>query len=120
MGAIARVDPRVAMRLSSSAVSDAPITTVRSLPAGTRLGRYRVVKKIGIGGMAELYLALADGVSGFEKLVVLKLLHAHMSGDRKLAQMLLKEARVAATLDHPNIASVIDVGTDEGEHYLVM
>jgi serine/threonine protein kinase len=101
-------------------VSDAPVTTVRSLPPGTRLGRYRVVKKIGMGGMAELYLALADGASGFEKLVVLKLLHSHMSGDRKLAQMLLKEARVAATLDHPNIASVIDVGTEEGEHYLVM
>lgn len=99
---------------------DAETHTARSLLPGTRLGRYRVVRRLGVGGMAELYLAVADGPSGFGKVVVLKLVHAHLSADAKIAEMLLREARIAALLDHPNIAHVLDAGTDEGEAYLVM
>jgi serine/threonine protein kinase len=70
--------------------------------------------------MAELYLARASGLHGFEKLCVLKLVLPHLVEDRRFVQMFLHEARMAATLDHPNIAQVTDIGELEGEPFFVM
>jgi serine/threonine protein kinase len=70
--------------------------------------------------MAELYLARASGLHGFEKLCVLKLVLPHLVEDRRFVEMFLQEARTAATLDHPNIAHVTDIGELEGEPFFVM
>jgi serine/threonine protein kinase len=90
------------------------------LPPGTRLGRYVVVDRIGQGGMAEVHLARAEGLSGFEKVVALKVIHGHLVDDPMHVELLLKEARIAATLDHPSIVQVFDVGVETGEYYLTM
>jgi eukaryotic-like serine/threonine-protein kinase len=92
----------------------------RVLRPGAQLGRYTVVNRIGCGGMAELYLARAEGVGGFEKALALKVVHAHLVQEESALRMFLREARVAATLEHPNVVTVHDVGVFGGEHVLVM
>lgn len=94
--------------------------TIRGLSPGTRLGRYTVVRRVGSGGMAELYLARLDGPSGFVKPVALKLMHPHLSDDAHFAQMFLKEARIAATLEHSAIVQVLDVGEFGGEYFMAL
>ncbi|HWB75374.1 MAG TPA: serine/threonine-protein kinase [Nannocystaceae bacterium] len=96
------------------------LQSVRALPPGLVLGRYVVVERIGAGGMAELYLARVDGPPRFAKAVALKLLHPHMADDPELVRMLEKEARIAATLDHPGIVQVIDVDTASAERFVVL
>jgi serine/threonine protein kinase len=70
--------------------------------------------------MAELYLARAGGPQGFNKLVAVKRILPHLSDDRTLVDMFHNEARLAATLHHPNVAQVMDFGEVDGEHYLAM
>lgn len=94
--------------------------TIRGLSPGTRLGRYTVVRRIGSGGMAELYLGRLDGPDGFCKPVALKLMHPHLSDDRHFARMFLTEARIAARLDHPAIVQVLDVGEFGGEYFMAL
>ncbi len=101
-------------------MDETPSRSLRALAPGTRLGRYVIVDRIGRGGMAEVFLARADGLRGFEKVVALKVIHEQMVDEPSHVELLLKEARLAATLDHPGIVQVFDVGSDKGEHYLTM
>jgi serine/threonine protein kinase len=90
------------------------------LPRGTAIGKYEILRKLAMGGMAEIYLARVSGTAGFEKLVVLKRILPTIAEDPKLVQMFLDEARLAATLRHPNIADVYDVGDDDGIVFFTM
>ena len=72
------------------------------------------------GGMAEIYLALQRSVAGFEKLIVIKRILPAMNQDRGFIDMLLHEARVAATLSHPNIVQTIDVGQVDGTYFIAL
>jgi hypothetical protein len=90
------------------------------LAPGATVGRYRLLRRLALGGMAELFLARAEGAAGFQKVVVLKRVLPNLALDEDFTAMFLDEARIAATLDHPNIASVIDLGEAEGEYYYVM
>lgn len=80
------------------------------------IGRYEVIGRLGAGGMAELFLARATGIEGFEKLVALKLIRPELASDGELVRMFHDEARLAAKLQHPNIAQVFDIGS-AGRHY---
>jgi serine/threonine protein kinase len=70
--------------------------------------------------MAEVYLAVAEGLSGFEKRVVVKRLLPQHAGNPELLAMFLDEARLCAGLRHPHIAEVYDVGEDQGDYFLAM
>ncbi|HWO25499.1 MAG TPA: serine/threonine-protein kinase [Kofleriaceae bacterium] len=87
---------------------------------GSTLGKYEILRKLATGGMAEIYLARARGVAGFEKTVVLKRILPHVAEDESFVQMFLDEARLAATLQHPNIADVYDVGEVDGNPFFTM
>ncbi len=87
---------------------------------GSTLGKYEILRKLATGGMAEIYLARARGVAGFEKTVVLKRILPHVAEDEGFVQMFLDEARLAATLQHPNIADVYDVGETNGTPFFTM
>ncbi|MFO0631335.1 MAG: serine/threonine-protein kinase [Nannocystaceae bacterium] len=91
-----------------------------SLAPGSQVGRYVLGRRLAKGGMAELYLAKAVGIAGFEKPCVLKLVLPHLTDDAVFIEMFLGEARLAATLDHPNIVHVVDIGEIEGEYFFVM
>jgi eukaryotic-like serine/threonine-protein kinase len=84
------------------------------------LGKYIVLAELGRGGMAEVFLALSRGRSGFSKLVVLKLLRAHLAEDEEFLRMFLAEARLAALLNHPNVVQTYEVGAEGGRDCIVM
>jgi len=98
----------------------AEATSSIALPTGARLGRYQVIRRLAVGGMAELYLARHVGRAGFEKVVAIKRVLPHLAEDAKFVDMFLDEARLAAGLDHSNIASVIDFGSAGREHFMAM
>jgi serine/threonine protein kinase len=95
--------------------------TARPLDPGQLVGgKYQIIKKLATGGMAEIYLTRSQGVRGFEKYVVLKRILPQYAEDESFVQMFLNEAKVAATLDHPNIAGVHDFGEFEGGYFFTM
>ena len=76
-----------------------------------QLGRYELLKRIAVGGMAELFLARTTAQHfGYEKIVALKRILAAHAEDEQFITMFLAEARLAATLHHTNIVQVHDVG----------
>jgi eukaryotic-like serine/threonine-protein kinase len=85
-----------------------------------RFGKYTLIRKLATGGMAELFLAIQKSVAGFEKLVVVKRILPAMNQDRAFIEMLLHEARVAATLSHPNVVQTFDVGSVDGTYFIAM
>ena len=82
--------------------------------------RYRKLRKIADGGMAELFLAIQQGAEGFERRVVLKQILAPLLADPKFRNMLIDEAHVAMSLHHSNIAQVLDLGHSRGRYFLVL
>jgi serine/threonine protein kinase len=92
----------------------------RLLAQGDKLGKYELVRQIAIGGMAELYLARTVGIEGFEKLVVVKRILPQFASNSSFVAMFVNEARLAATLQHPNVAQVYDIGVDDGEFFFAM
>src|SRR4051812_10058004 len=86
----------------------------------TPLGKYKLVKLIASGGMAEVYLARQAGAAGVEKLVCLKRILPHLARDKQFVEMFLNEARLAARLDHPNIVSIFDLGEANGNYFIAM
>ena len=85
-----------------------------------RFGKYAVVRHLADGGMAEVYLARATGIEGFEKQVVIKRLKPELAENPWATELFLQEARIAATLEHPQIAQVHDVGAIDGSYFLAM
>src|SRR6476619_4162181 len=80
-------------------------------------GRYHITERIAVGGMGEVYLA-HDAVLARE--VAIKVLHRSLSGDQGFVDRFRREARAAATLNHPNIVTVYDWGAVDGIYYMVM
>jgi serine/threonine-protein kinase len=88
--------------------------------AEIQLDRYHLERRIGTGGMAEVYLAWQVGAGGFERTVALKRPLPHVSEDPNAVASFLDEARLAAQLVHPSIAQAYDVGEQAGSYYIVM
>ncbi len=70
------------------------------------IGRYTVLRQIGSGGMAEVFLARARGAEGTEKLLVIKKIHPALARNERFIEMFVDEARVAMRLNHSNIVQV--------------
>src|SRR5262245_49849703 len=70
--------------------------------------------------MAAVWLARLQGKRGFEQLVAVKTIKAHLSEDLRFEQMFLDEARIASRIRHPNVAQILDLGEERGVLYLVM
>src|SRR6266545_946271 len=85
-----------------------------------RLGRYQLLRKIAVGGMAEIYLARVSGVGGFEKNVVVKRILPQLAESDEFFAMFLDEARIAATLSHPNVVQIYDAGQAGSEFFIAM
>jgi serine/threonine-protein kinase len=83
-------------------------------------GGYILLKKLDEGGMAEVFLAQKRGPAGFEKFCVVKRILPTLTADQSFVDMFLDEARIAARLDHPNIAQVNDLGEVDGRYFMAM
>jgi eukaryotic-like serine/threonine-protein kinase len=95
-----------------------PRTTTRDIPR--RLGRYEIVELLSTGGMGEVFVARMLAPGGFVKPVAIKLIRAHLVGDAEFVDMLHDEARLSAMVRHPSIVACFDVGSEGGEHFIVM
>jgi eukaryotic-like serine/threonine-protein kinase len=83
-------------------------------------GKYRLMRSLGIGGMAEIFLARQVGPEGFDRMVALKRIHPHLAKNDVFVDMFVQEARLSARLSHPNIVPIYDVGQMDGHFYIVM
>lgn len=87
----------------------------------TRLGKYDIIARLGQGGMAGVFLAVARGaVEDVRKLVVLKVLHEGLRHQDEYIQMFKREAKIAVDLAHPNVVNTYTVGQEDGQYCIVM
>jgi serine/threonine protein kinase len=85
-----------------------------------RFGRYQLLERLAVGGMAELYRARSVAAAGVSKAVVVKKILPAFAGQRDFIEMFVNEARIAVSLSHGNIAQVFDFGEVDGDYYLAM
>lgn len=85
-----------------------------------RFGRYTLLDRLAVGGMAEIFLARQAGLEGFEKNVVLKRIRPHLSKQQAFVRMFLNEAKLAAQLTHPNVVQIYDLGKVGESYYIAM
>jgi serine/threonine protein kinase len=93
---------------------------VRMLKLPRSFGPYQLVRRLGVGGMAEVHLGVAFGASGFEKRVAIKSLLPELRGNGELERLLIAEALLGAKLQHRNLVQVHDLGVEEGAYYVRM
>jgi serine/threonine protein kinase len=94
------------------------VAAAAGLPS--RLGKYELLMPLAAGGMARIYIGRSTGIGAFERHVVLKMITPERANDQTTINMFLDEARLAASLNHQNVAQVFEVGEDQGVHYLAM
>ncbi len=88
--------------------------------AAGKFGRYELLERLGVGGMAEVWLAQISGVSGFKKTLVVKTMHPNLAESPEFVKMFVKEASLAARLNHPNIVQIYDLGEIDGRYFIAM
>ena len=86
----------------------------------SRTVRYRVLRKLAHGGMAEIFLASQVGAEGFEKTVVLKRILPALAADPAFVRMIVDEAHIASSLNHSHLVQVLDLGQAGGQFFLVL
>ena len=86
----------------------------------TAFGKYQLFASLGRGGMADVFLAVARGQMGFNKLAVIKRLRQALAEESAFRTMFLDEARLAARLSHPNIVHTYEVGEQNGVYFIAM
>jgi len=82
--------------------------------------KYLLLDSLSTGGMAEIHRGKLLGDKGFEKLIVIKKLLPHLSNDQEMVGHFIDEARLAALLQHENIACIYDFGSIEGSYFIAM
>ncbi|MBI1947883.1 MAG: protein kinase [Deltaproteobacteria bacterium] len=97
-----------------------PITSTKSAESAEPPSRYRVIRPLGAGGMAEVFLAEQSGPEGFLKKVVLKRILPNLSTNDEFIRMFLQEARTAARINHPNVVQIFDLGFQDKRYYMAM
>jgi hypothetical protein len=103
------IDPRGATAFNPNAIGP-----------GALIGRWEVIRRLGSGGMADVYLAQSRGEAGFEKLVAIKVMHSHLARNQRAVDHFLDEARLAARIHHPNVVGIQDLGRIGNDYVIVM
>jgi len=86
----------------------------------TKFGKYLLLERIAVGGMAEVFVAKAFGVEGFERLLAIKKILPTMGEDAEFISMFVDEARIAVQLSHANIVQVLELGKHDENLYIAM
>ncbi len=85
-----------------------------------RIGRYEILERIAVGGMAEAFRARAHGPGGYQRELVIKRILPHLAQDPDFVRAFVDEAKILGMLNHPNIVGVYDFGEDQGRLYLAL
>jgi serine/threonine protein kinase len=88
--------------------------------ATTRIGRYDIVERIGAGGMAEAFRAVARGPGGYQRQLIIKCILPELARDEQFINLFVSEAKILGMLNHPNIVQVYDFGEADGRHFLAL
>src|SRR5439155_4410749 len=83
-------------------------------------GKYYLLDRVNVGGMAEVFRAKATGVEGFEKLVAIKRILPNIAEDDEFITMFIDEAKIAVQLTHANIAQIYDLGRIEDSYFIAL
>ena len=83
-------------------------------------GKYTLLERIAVGGMAEVFLAVQSGLQGFEKHLAIKRIRPHLCGEESFLNMFLDEAKLAAQLQHPNVVQIFDLGRIGDAYFIAM
>src|SRR5215471_12467907 len=100
---------------TSAIRADMPIEEITEKLIGTSRGSYRVLSRLGVGGMGEVYLALDTEL---QRKVALKFLHRDLTGVKQKVQRFKQEARAASALNHPNILTIYEIGETDGRQFI--
>ena len=87
---------------------------------GSYFGKYFLLKKLAAGGMGEVFLAKQQGPAGFEKILIIKKVLAHLTENKEFVELFLSEARLAARMNHRNIVQVFELGEQDGAYFIAM
>src|SRR6476646_6372215 len=90
------------------------------LPGAKPYGKYYLLDRIGAGGMAEVFLAVAIGPEGFQRMLVIKRMLPHLSQDRAFVRMFVDEAKLCGLLSHPNLVQIFEFGSIEDSFFIAM
>ncbi len=96
------------------------VPAIHDLTPVGRIGRYDILGRLAIGGMAEIFLARESGPRAASRELVVKRVLPHVAADPKLIDMFVQEAQLCMRLRHPNICSIYEFGEEDGTFYLAM
>jgi serine/threonine protein kinase len=99
---------------------EAPPSSPRVPVGGSPYGPYRLLERVAMGGMAEVFKAKRTGVEGFEKVLAVKRILPHLSDNKEFVDMFIDEAKMVAGLAHPNIVQIFDLGKIDKSYYIAM
>ena len=85
-----------------------------------QFGRYELLFRLAVGGMAQVYVGRLRGVQGFEKLLAIKCIHDELAEDEDFIKMFIDEARVSARISHPNVVQVLELGQVGDAYFIAM
>ncbi len=102
------------------AAAEAPKAPSKDSVPGVEFGQYRLLERIGVGGMAEVWKARMTGVEGFQKTVAIKKILPHLTDSPAFVDMFIDEAKLAAQLSHANIIHIYDLGKIDHDYYIAM
>jgi len=103
-------------RMTAEGGVDVPETGAGPVP----FGKYLLLDRVAVGGMAEVFLAKTFGVQGFERLVAVKRILSSMADDQSFIEMFVDEAKIVGHLSHANIAGIYELGKVGNSHYIAM
>src|SRR6476620_7302725 len=92
----------------------------RKVKKPTPFGKYYLLERINVGGMAEVFRAKAFGVEGFERLVAVKRILPNIAEDKEFIAMFIDEAKISVQLSHANIAQIFDLGKVDDSYFIAL
>ncbi|HEY0709554.1 MAG TPA: serine/threonine-protein kinase [Polyangia bacterium] len=94
--------------------------TTADQDVGPRIGRYEIKERVGMGGMAEVFRAIARGPGRYQRELIIKRILPHLAAEPEFVRAFVDEGKILGLLNHRNIVGVYDFGEDAGRHYLAL
>lgn len=115
-----RSDPSLELAIELATTGEIVLPPELALEPVARIGRYDLLGRMAVGGMAEIYFAREDATAGATRYLVVKVVRPHLANDSEFGEMFLNEGRVALRLKHPHICHVYEFGVDAGRYFMAM